>query len=117
MPEPYIRTFVEERELTVYLLVDISPSLEWGSGRLTKRELATEVAATLAFSALRNNDKTGLILFSRDVELVVPAARGRAHVLRLLREIRTARRDRGSPARRSRWMPCARRCPSAALPS
>ena len=87
MPEPYIRTFVEERELTVYLLVDISPSLEWGSGRLTKRELATELAATLAFSALRNNDKTGLILFSRDVELVVPAARGRAHVLRLLREI------------------------------
>ena len=87
MPEPYIRTFVEERELTVYLLMDISPSMEWGSGHLTKRELATEVAATLAFSALRNNDKTGLILFSRDVELVVPAARGRTHVLRLLREI------------------------------
>jgi uncharacterized protein (DUF58 family) len=87
MPEPYIRTFVEERELTLYLLVDVSPSLDRGTGRLSKRELAAELAATLAFSALRNNDKTGLILFSREVELLLPAARGRTHVLRVLREI------------------------------
>ena len=87
MQDPYIRTFTEERELLVYLLVDVSPSTGFGSVRMSKRELAAEVAATLAFSALRNNDKVGLILFSRDVELVLPAARGRPHVLRLLREI------------------------------
>ncbi len=87
MQDPYIRTFTEERELLVYLLVDVSPSTAFGSVRMSKRELAAEVAATLAFSALRNNDKVGLILFSHDVELILPAARGRPHVLRVLREI------------------------------
>lgn len=87
MQDPYIRTFTEERELLVYLLVDVSPSTAFGSVRMSKRELAAEVAATLAFSAMRNNDKVGLILFSHDVELVLPAARGRPHVLRILREI------------------------------
>ena len=87
MQEPYIRTFTEERELLVYLLVDVSPSTAFGSIRMSKRELAAEVAATLAFSALRNNDKVGLILFSHDVEKMIPVAKGRPHVLRLLREI------------------------------
>jgi uncharacterized protein (DUF58 family) len=82
--------------MLVYLLVDISPSMDFGSaapegnavsGRLNKRTLAAEVAATIAFSALRNNDKVGLILFSSAVDLVLPAARGRSHVLRVLREI------------------------------
>lgn len=96
LQDPFIRTFTEERELLVYLLVDISPSMDFGSvppeknpafAKLNKRALAAEVAATIAFSALRNNDKVGLILFSRGVDLMLPAARGRSHVLRLLREI------------------------------
>lgn len=96
MQDPFIRTFIEERELLVYLVVDISPSMDFGSiaptnkpafVRLNKRALAAEVAATIAFSALRNNDKVGLLLFSKGVDLMLPAARGRSHVLRLLREI------------------------------
>lgn len=87
MPEPYIRTFVEERELSVMLAVDVSPSMDVPSGPVTKRELATEIAATLSFSALRNQDKTGLVLFSRDVQLLLPPAKGKSHVLRVLREI------------------------------
>ncbi len=87
MPEPYIRTFEEEREMTVYLLVDISPSTGYGSIDSSKRELAAEAAATIAFSAQNNHDKTGLILYGHDVEYMLPAAKGRPHVLRLLREI------------------------------
>lgn len=96
LQDPFIRTFTEERELLVYLLVDISPSMDFGSvardsklsvTRMNKRALAAEVAATIAFSALRNNDKVGLILFSSEVDLMLPAARGRSHVLRVLREI------------------------------
>ena len=96
LQDPFIRTFIEERELLVYLLVDISPSMDFGSMspdnkpalvRLNKRALAAEVAATIAFSALRNNDKVGLVLFSKGVDLMLPAARGRSHVLRVLREI------------------------------
>jgi len=87
LPEPYIRTFVEEREMTVFLVIDISPSTAFGSLRQSKRDLAAEVAAILAFSALRNQDKTGLILYGHDVEFMLPAAKGRAHVLRVLREI------------------------------
>src|SRR5205814_9617005 len=87
MGHPYIKKFTEERELTVMLIVDVSASGSYGSVRLSKRELAAEVACVLAFSAIRNNDKVGLILFSDQVELFIPPKKGRAHTLRIMREI------------------------------
>lgn len=87
MGHPYIKKFTEERELTVMLLVDVSASGNYGSVALSKRELAAEVACLLAFSAIRNNDKVGLILFSDHVELFIPPKKGRIHTLRLIREI------------------------------
>ena len=87
MGHPYIKKFTEERELTVMLLVDVSASGNYGSVALSKRELAAEVACLLAFSAIRNNDKVGLILFSDHVELFIPPKKGRLHTLRLIREI------------------------------
>src|SRR5580698_8764963 len=87
MGHPYIKKFTEERELTVMLLVDVSASGNYGSVNLSKRELAAEVACLLAFSAIRNNDKVGLILFSDHVELFIPPKKGRLHTLRLIREI------------------------------
>jgi len=87
MGHPYIKKFTEERELTVMLLVDVSASGNYGSVSLSKRELAAEVACVLAFSATRNNDKVGLILFSDHVELFIPPKKGRLHTLRLIREI------------------------------
>ena len=87
MGHPYIKKFTEERELTVMLLVDVSASGNYGSVALSKRELAAEVACLLAFSAIRNNDKVGLILFSGGVELFIPPKKGRIHTLRLIREI------------------------------
>lgn len=83
----YVKKFTEERELTVMLIVDVSASGKFGSVRLSKRELAAEVASVLAFSAIRNNDKVGLILFSDHVELFIPPKKGRLHTLRLIREI------------------------------
>jgi uncharacterized protein (DUF58 family) len=83
----YVKKFTEERELTVMLLVDVSASGNYGSVNLSKRELAAEVASLLAFSAIRNNDKVGLILFSDHVELFIPPKKGRLHTLRLIREI------------------------------
>lgn len=85
--EPYIKTFEEERELTLMLAVDISGSSSFGSSDTTKREYMTEIAATLAFSALQNNDKVGLLLFTDRVELFIPPKKGKAHVLRLIREL------------------------------
>lgn len=87
MGDAYIKKFTEERELIVMLLVDVSQSGEFGSSDMSKRELAAEVACLFAFSAIRNNDKVGLILFSNDVELFVPPAQGRGHALRIIREI------------------------------
>src|SRR5947209_9880979 len=87
MGHPYIKKFTEERELTVMLIVDVSASGKFGSVRLSKRELAAEVASVLAFSAIRNNDKVGLVLFSDHVELFIPPKKGRIHTLRLIREI------------------------------
>ncbi|MEA3189207.1 MAG: hypothetical protein QOD99_3037 [Chthoniobacter sp.] len=87
MGHPYIKKFTEERELTVMLVVDVSASGKFGSVRLSKRELAAEVASLLAFSAIRNNDKVGLILFSDHVELFIPPKKGRIHTLRLIRDI------------------------------
>ncbi|MFQ5490187.1 MAG: DUF58 domain-containing protein [Phycisphaerae bacterium] len=85
--EPFVKVFREERELTVMLLVDVSGSHQFGTHRQLKRDLAAEVCATLAFSAIRNNDKVGLILFSNRVEKFVPAKKGRRHVLRVIREL------------------------------
>src|SRR5438067_5295814 len=87
MGDPFVKKFTEERELTVMLIVDVSASGNFGSVNLSKRELAAEVASVLAFSAIRNNDKVGLILFSDDVELFIPPKKGRSHTLRLIREI------------------------------
>ena len=84
---PFIKKFTEERELTVMLMVDVSGSEIFGSVRQLKNELAAEVAAVLAFSALRNNDKVGLIMFSDAIELFVPPKKGKTHVLRVIREI------------------------------
>src|SRR3954453_10505808 len=85
--EPFVKKFTEERELTVMLLVDVSASNDFGSVELSKRELAAEVACVLAFSAIRNSDKVGLILFSGDVEHYVPPKKGRGHTLRIIRDI------------------------------
>ena len=87
MNAPYIKKYTEERELTVMLLVDVSASGIFGSVELSKRELAAEVASILAFSAINNNDKVGLILFTDRIELFIPPKKGRLHTLRLIREM------------------------------
>jgi len=83
----FVKKFTEERELTVVLVVDVSASGNFGSVEQSKRELAAEVACVLAFSAIRNNDKVGLLLFSDRVELFIPPKKGRSHTLRIIREI------------------------------
>jgi uncharacterized protein (DUF58 family) len=85
--EPYIKVFEEERELTMLLMVDVSGSESFGSKNQFKKEIVTEIAATLAFSATQNNDKIGLILFSDEIELYIPPKKGRSHVLRIIREL------------------------------
>ena len=85
--EPYIKKFTEEREMTVMIALDVSASGNFGSVQLSKRELAAEVAAILAFSAIHNNDKVGLLLFSDRVELFIPPKKGRLHILLLIREM------------------------------
>ncbi len=87
---PYIKVFEEEREQILMLCVDISPSGTFGSGNQTKMELSIEICAVLAFSAIKNGDKVGLILFTDQIEKVVPPKKGRTHVLRLIRELLTA---------------------------
>ena len=87
MNHPFIKKFVEERELTLMLIVDVSGSGLFGSRGQSKRELAAEIASVLAFSAIRNNDKVGLILFSDEVEKFIPPRKGRSHVLRVIREV------------------------------
>jgi uncharacterized protein (DUF58 family) len=84
---PFIKKFKEERELTVILVVDVSASGQFGSGRQSKNELAAELAAVLAFSAIRNNDKVGVILFTDRIEKYIAPKKGRRHVLRVVREI------------------------------
>ena len=86
---PYIKVFEEEREQTLMLCVDISPSGFFGSRSQTKMELSIEICAVLAFSAIKNNDKVGLVLFTDKIEKVVPPKKGRTHVLRLIRELYT----------------------------
>jgi uncharacterized protein (DUF58 family) len=83
----FVKKFTEERELTIFLLVDISASGNFGSGALSKRDLAAELASVLAFSAIRNSDKVGLLLYSDQVERYLPPKKGRRHVLRVVRDI------------------------------
>jgi uncharacterized protein (DUF58 family) len=87
MRKPYVKKFTEEREMTVFLCIDISASGDYGSRDRSKREMMAEVAALLTFSALQNKDKVGLILFTDEVELYLPPKKGTAHALRLIREI------------------------------
>ncbi len=85
--EPYIKVFEEERELTMMLMADVSGSESFGTKSQFKREIVTEIAATMAFSATQNNDKIGLILFSDQIELFIPPKKGKSHVLRIIREL------------------------------
>ena len=85
--EPFIKVFEEERELTLMLIVDVSSSALFGTDSALKKNILTEISATLAFSALQNNDKVGLILFSDQIELYIPPSKGKTHVLRIIREL------------------------------
>lgn len=87
LSKPYVKVFEEERELTVMLLVDVSGSLDFGTQNRTKRQLLTEIAATLAFSAIQNNDKIGVIFFSDKIEKFIPPKKGRKHILFIIREL------------------------------
>lgn len=85
--EPFVKIFEEERELTLMLMVDVSNSALFGTNNALKKNIITEISATLAFSALQNNDKVGLILFSDQVEFYIPPSKGKTHVLRIIREL------------------------------
>lgn len=85
--KPYIKVFEEERELTVMLLVDVSASLEFGTVHQMKKDMVTEIAATLAFSAIQNNDKIGVVFFSDRIEKFIPPKKGRKHILYIIREL------------------------------
>ncbi len=87
MGKPYIKKYVEERELVIMLVVDMSASTDFGTQQQTKGEIAAEISGLLAFSAIKNNDKVGLICFTNEVELFVPPRKGKKHVLRVIREI------------------------------
>ena len=91
---PFIKVFEEEREMTVMMLIDISASGNFGTNTQFKRELATELAAVLAFSAIKNNDKVGIIFFSDTVEKFIPPKKGKGHILRIIREILTFQPNR-----------------------
>ncbi|MBN1442566.1 MAG: DUF58 domain-containing protein [Planctomycetes bacterium] len=94
---PFVKVYREERELTVLLLVDVSPSEQFGTGQQQKSELAAEFSALISFAAIRNNDKIGLILFSDEVEKYIPPKKGKKHVLRVVRELLTYEpRSRGT---------------------
>jgi len=84
---PYIKIFEEERELTVMLLIDVSKSREFGTEEMTKQNMITEIAATLAFSAILNNDKIGVIFFSNKIEKFIPPLKGKKHILFIIREL------------------------------
>ena len=84
---PYMKVFEEEREMTVMLLVDVSGSGNFGTNNQFKRELATELSAVFAFSAIKNNDKVGVILFSNQIELFIPPKKGKIHILRIIMKL------------------------------
>lgn len=85
--KPYVKVFEEERELTVMLLIDMSNSLDFGTVKQTKKDMLTEIAATLAFSAIQNNDKIGVIFFTDKIEKFIPPKKGRKHILYIIREL------------------------------
>ena len=85
--KPYVKVFEEERELTVMLLIDVSGSLDFGTRKQMKRDMVTEIAATLAFSAIQNNDKIGVVFFSDKIEKYIPPKKGRKHILYIIREL------------------------------
>ncbi|MBP5381439.1 MAG: DUF58 domain-containing protein [Bacteroidaceae bacterium] len=85
--KPYVKVFEEERELTVMLLIDVSGSLHFGTQKQMKKDMVTEIAATLAFSAIQNNDKIGVIFFSDHIEKFIPPKKGRKHILYIIREL------------------------------
>jgi uncharacterized protein (DUF58 family) len=85
--DAFVKVFEEERELTLFLMIDISASQNFGSSEQNKKDMVTEIAATLAFSATQNNDKIGLLLFSDKIELFIPPKKGKSHVLRIIREM------------------------------
>lgn len=85
--EPFVKIFEEERELTLMLMVDVSGSELFGTDKQFKKNILTEISATLAFSALQNNDKVGVVLFSDEIELYIPPKKGKSHVLRIIREL------------------------------
>lgn len=87
----FVKVFEEERELTVMLLIDVSGSLRFGSTQRTQHDLITEIAATLSFSAIRNNDKIGVLFFTDRIEKFIPPAKGKGHILRIIRELITLR--------------------------
>jgi uncharacterized protein (DUF58 family) len=84
---PFVKVFEEERELTVMLLIDVSGSLDFGTTQKMKKELVAEIAATIAFSAIQNNDKIGVIFFSNKIEKYIPPKKGRRHILYIIREM------------------------------
>jgi uncharacterized protein (DUF58 family) len=94
MNAPFVRTFTEERELTVLIAVDISGSFDFGSKHFSKREIAAEIAAVLAFSAKHNGDKVGLLLFAEEPVLYLPPAKGSRHTLRMIREVLATHTDK-----------------------
>jgi uncharacterized protein (DUF58 family) len=98
---PFVKQFVEERELTLMLVVDVSPSTRFGSGRRTKQEVASHIAGVLGLAAVKSNDRVGLITLDRGIETVVPARKGRRHALRCVREVvaGSSRRTRRADAR------------------
>ena len=101
--KPYIKVFEEERELTVMLLIDVSGSLEFGTVKQFKKDIVTEIAATLAFSAIQNNDKIGVIFFSNKIEKFIPPQKGKKHILYIIRDIRQLA-GRSSRASGTRWV-------------
>ncbi len=116
MGSPYVKRYVEERQLTVMLMIDISASQDFGSAHRSKREATAELGALLAFSAIRNDDKVGLTLFHSDIEQYIPARKGQKHVLRVIREILAHDNERtGSTdeSKRIGWRPSWRRSSEA----
>ena len=85
--KPYVKVFEEERELTVMLMIDVSGSLDFGTSHQLKRDMVTEIAATIAFSAIQNNDKIGVVFFSDKIEKYIPPKKGRKHILYIIREM------------------------------
>ena len=87
LSEPYVKVFEEERELTMMLVVDLSASESFGTSSMLKKDVITEICAVLAFSAMQNNDKVGVVFFTDEIELFIPPKKGRKHILRIIREL------------------------------